>query len=107
MPWVYLLLASVAEVSFTTALRLSDNFRNLYAVAAFLVSVAASLLFLQLAQRHIPLGTAYAVWTGIGAVGTLVIGILFFDEPASFARAILVIGIIACVAGLKATGGGG
>jgi quaternary ammonium compound-resistance protein SugE len=107
MAWIYLLLASAAEVSFTTALRLSDNFRNLLAVAVFVASVVVSLALLEMAQRQIPLGTAYVVWSGIGAVGTLGVGILFFGEPASLTRALLVIGIVACVAGLKASGGNG
>lgn len=107
MAWVYLILASLAEVCFTTALRLSENFRNAGAVAVFIVSVIASLVFLELAQKQIPLGTAYAVWTGIGAAGTLGVGILFFGESASLMRALLVVGIVACAAGLKATGGGG
>ena len=70
MGWMWLLLASLFEVSFTT-LRLIDSFRNLPAVGALLVSVAFSLVFLKWAEQSIPLGTAYAVWTGIGAVGTL------------------------------------
>lgn len=106
MAWIYLLLASVAEVAFTTALRLSDGFRNPLAVVAFLISVALSLILLEMAERQIPLGTAYAVWTGIGAVGTLGVGILFFGEPAGIVRGLLVVGIVACVAGLKATSTG-
>ena len=103
MAWIYLLLASVFEVSFTTTLRLSDNFKNWPAVLAFLVSVALSLLFLELAERAIPLGTAYAVWTGIGAVGTVMIGIIWFGEPATVVRGVLILGIVACAAGLKMT----
>ncbi len=74
MAWLYLMLASLFEVGFTTTLRLSDSFRNLPATAGFLVCVFLSLLFLELANRSIPLGTAYAIWTGIGAIGTVVIG---------------------------------
>lgn len=103
--WVWLLLASGFEVGFTTALRLSDNFKNFYAVAAFLVCVALSLLFLELAERTIPLGTAYAIWTGIGAVGTVAIGIIWFGEPATAVRLLLIAGLIACAIGLKITSG--
>ncbi len=105
MAWVYLMLASIFEVSFTTALRLSDNFRNWPAVLGFLVSVGLSLFFLELAERGIPLGTAYAIWTGIGAVGTVLIGIVWFHEPASVVRGLLILGIIACAIGLKLTAG--
>ncbi len=105
MAWVHLMLASIFEVSFTTALRLSDNFRNWPAVLGFLVSVGLSLLFLELAERGIPLGTAYAIWTGIGAVGTVLIGIVWFHEPASVVRGLLILGIIACAIGLKLTAG--
>jgi len=104
MGWVYLLLASVFEVSFTTMLRLSENFKNWPAVVGFLVSVALSLVFLELAERAIPLGTAYAVWTGIGAVGTVLIGIIWFGEPATVVRGFLILGIVACAIGLKLTG---
>lgn len=105
MGWVYLLLASTFEVGFTTALRLSNNFRNLLAVGGFVVCVALSLLFLELAERSIPLGTAYAIWTGIGAVGTVTIGIIWFGEPATVVRVLLIAGLIACAMGLKVTSG--
>ncbi len=105
MGWVWLLLASVFEVGFTTSLRLSHNFKNLYAVGAFVFCVALSLLFLELAERTIPLGTAYAIWTGIGAVGTVAIGIIWFGEPASIVRLLLIAGLIACAIGLKVTSG--
>ncbi|GJG86715.1 multidrug transporter [Gemmatimonadetes bacterium T265] len=103
MGWFYLALASLFEVGFTTSLRLSHNFKNVPAVAGFLVCVAGSLLFLELAERAIPLGTAYAIWTGIGAVGT--VAIVWFGEPASPVRGLLIAGIIACAIGLKLTAG--
>lgn len=105
MGWIYLLLASTFEVGFTTALRLSDNFKNLPAVGGFVVCVALSLLFLELAERSIPLGTAYAIWTGIGAVGTVTIGIIWFGEPATIVRVLLIAGLISCAIGLKLTSG--
>ena len=105
MGWMYLLLAAVFEVSFTTTLRLSDNFTNWLAVLGFLVSVALSLVFLEFAEQAIPLGTAYAVWTGIGAVGTVIIGMVWFGEPATLLRALLIAGIVGCAIGLKLTSG--
>lgn len=104
MGWLYLMLAAGFEVGFTTALRLSENFKNLPAVLGFLVCVALSLFFLELAERYIPLGTAYAIWTGIGAVGTVLIGIIWFGEPATLVRALLITGIVGCAIGLKVTG---
>jgi multidrug transporter EmrE-like cation transporter len=103
MAWVFLILAGMLEVSFTTALRYTDGFKNLPATGAFIVCVLLSLLFLELAARSIPLGTAYAVWTGIGALGTVLIGMIWFGEPATVVRGLLVVGIIACVVGLKLT----
>ena len=67
--------------------------------------MALSLLFLELAERTIPLGTADAIWTGIGAVGTVAIGIIWFGEPATVVRLLLIAGLIGCAIGLKVTGG--
>ncbi len=101
MAWVLLILGGLFEVGFTTALRFVDNFRNLPWTIAFLVSVSASMLLLQVAARTIPMGTAYAVWGGIGAVGTVIVGMIFFDEPATLIRLLLILGIVAAIAGLK------
>ncbi len=105
MGWIFLILASVFEVGFTTAMRLSDNFKNLPAVGGFLVAVGLSLLFLELANRSIPLGTAYAIWTGVGAIGTVVIGMIWFGEPATAVRIAFILGIVGCAIGLKVTSG--
>jgi multidrug transporter EmrE-like cation transporter len=101
MNWVFLSLASVFEVAFTTTFRFSDNFKNLLATAGFLACLFLSLFFLQLAIRSIPLGTAYAIWTGIGAIGTVVIGMAWFGEPVTAIRLLLIIGVVAAVIGLK------
>lgn len=105
MGWVYLALASLFEVGFTTTLRLTEGFRNLPATAGFLLCVVLSLAFLELANRSIPLGTAYAVWTGIGALGTVVIGTIWYGEPATLTRFALIAGIVGCAIGLKVTSG--
>ena len=81
MPWFWLILGGLFEVGFTTSLRFVDGFRNLPWTIAFLISVAISMALLELAARSIPMGTAYAVWGGIGAVGTVMVGMAFFDEP--------------------------
>jgi quaternary ammonium compound-resistance protein SugE len=103
MAWVWLILGGFFEVGFTTCLRFVDGFRNIPWTLGFLASVTLSMGLLELASRSIPLGTAYAVWTGIGAVGTVLVGILWFQEPATTVRVLLILAVIACIAGLKLT----
>ena len=101
MAWLLLILGGLFEVGFTTALRFVDNFRNVPWTLAFLASVTASMALLQVAARTIPMGTAYAVWAGIGAVGTVIVGMTLFDEPATLVRLLLILAIVAAIAGLK------
>ena len=103
MPWVWLIVGGLFEVGFTTSLRFVDGFRNAGWTFAFLVSVALSMALLELAARSIPMGTAYAVWAGIGAVGTVAVGILWFHEPATLVRVLLILTIVAAIAGLRLT----
>jgi quaternary ammonium compound-resistance protein SugE len=103
MAWFWLILGGLFEVGFTTSLRFVDGFRNLPWTLAFLVSVAISMALLELASRSIPMGTAYAVWGGIGAVGTVIVGILWFQEPANTIRVLLILAIVAAIAALKLT----
>jgi quaternary ammonium compound-resistance protein SugE len=103
MAWLWLIIGGLFEVGFTTALRFVDGFRNTPWTLAFLVSASISMGLLELASRSIPMGTAYAVWTGIGAVGTVLVGILFFAEPAAMIRILLIFVIVAAIAGLKLT----
>lgn len=103
MPWLWLIVGGLFEVGFTTSLRFVDGFRNLPWTLAFLGSVAASMSLLEVASRAIPMGTAYAVWGGIGAVGTVVVGILWFHEPAGMIRVLLVLAIVAAIAALRLT----
>lgn len=103
-PWLALLGGGLFEAGFTTALRHIDGGRNLWALAAFLICVTASMLLLALAGRHIPMGTAYAVWAGIGAVATVIIGVVAYAEPFSLWRGMLLIALIGCIVGLKAIG---
>lgn len=98
--WLLLLLGGLFEVGFTTSLRWVDGFRNPLWTASFLVSVTASMLLLQQASRAIPMGTAYAVWAGIGALGTVGVGILL-GEPVTTARMLLLLLLIAAIVGLK------
>jgi quaternary ammonium compound-resistance protein SugE len=101
MAWFWLILGGLFEVGFTTSLRFVDGFKNLPWTLAFLVSVGISMALLEYAARTIPMGTAYAVWGGIGAVGTVLVGIAFFGEPASLIRALLILVIVAAIAGLR------
>ena len=101
MAWLLLILGGLFEVGFTTALRFVDNFRNMPWTMAFIASVTASMGLLQVAARTIPMGTAYAVWGGIGAVGTVIVGMAYFDEPATLIRLLLILTIVAAIAGLK------
>lgn len=101
MPWLWLILGGLFEIGFTTSLRFVDGFRNLPWTLAFLVSVAISMALLELASRSIPMGTAYVVWGGIGAAGTVAVGLLWFDEPASLVRLLLILVIVAAIAGLR------
>ena len=101
MAWLLLIVGGMFEVGFTTALRFVDGFRNLPWTLAFLASVTASMGLLEMAARSIPMGTAYAVWGGIGAVGTVIVGMAFFDEPATLVRLLLILAIVAAIAGLK------
>jgi quaternary ammonium compound-resistance protein SugE len=103
MAWFWLILGGVFEVGFTTSLRFVDGFKNLPWTLAFLLSVAISMALLELASRTIPMGTADAVWGGIGAVGTVVVGILWFQEPSSTIRVLLILAIVAAIAALKLT----
>jgi quaternary ammonium compound-resistance protein SugE len=101
MAWVYLILAGLFEVAFTTSMKLSNNFTKPFWSAAFFVSIALSFLLLNRAVQTIPLGTGYAVWTGIGAVGTTLVGILIFHEPVFFWRMFFILVLISSIAGLK------
>ena len=103
MPWIILIVGGLFEVGFTTSLRFVEGFRNWPWTLAFLVSVAISMALLELASRSIPMGTAYAVWGGIGAIGTVAVGMLWFGEPAGLVRAILILAIVAAIAGLRLT----
>ncbi len=103
MAWAWLILGGLFEIGFTTSLRFVDGFRNLPWTIAFLVSVGISMALLELAARTIPMGTAYAVWGGIGAVGTVIVGMIWFQEPATTVRVLLILAIVAAIAALRLT----
>lgn len=103
MAWIYLLIAGVLEIGWPLGFKLADanpkNFILFIVLAA--ISMALSGLFLYLAQRDIPISTAYVMWTGIGAIGTVVIGIVFFNDPVTALRMLFLSLILVGVVGLK------
>ena len=101
MAWLFLILGGCFEVGFTTCLRFVDGFRNIPWTLGFLASVSLSMGLLEVASRAIPMGTAYAVWGGIGALGTVVVGMIWFGEPINAVRLLLIAGLVGCIAGLK------
>jgi quaternary ammonium compound-resistance protein SugE len=103
LAWLILIIGGCFEIGFTTCLRFVEGFRNIPWTIGFLASVTLSMAMLELASRTIPMGTAYAVWGGIGALGTVLVGIVWFDEPAATIRILLIFALIACIAGLKLT----
>ena len=105
MAWFYLGIAGLLEVAWAVGLKLSDGFRKPLIAAPTVVGMVLSFYFLALALRTLPLGTAYATWTGIGALGTLVVGMLCFDEPFGWLRVLFAALAIGGLAGLKATSG--
>lgn len=99
MAWIYLIIAGFFEMGWPLGFKLSQTTGQKFIwISAGVVSMAASGYFLWLAQKDIPIGTAYAVWTGIGAVGTFLIGIIFFKDPANlmriFSAGLIIIGVI-------------
>lgn len=101
MSWLLLLLAGLLEVAWAVGLKYSAGFTRLWPSVGTLVAMAGSVLLLGLALRHLPLGTAYAVWTGIGTVGTAVLGMVLLGEPAGALRLLSIGLIVAGIAGLK------
>ena len=103
MPWLILLVAGLCEVCWAIGLKYTGGFSRFWPSVGTVAAMVASVGLLGLAMRTLPVGTAYAVWTGIGAVGTVLFGILLFGEPATVARLACVGLIVAGILGLKLT----
>lgn len=101
MAWIWLTFAGLLEVAWAVGLKYTDGFTRLWPSLATGAAMIASLYFLSLALRTIPIGTGYAVWTGIGAVGVAILGIVLFDEPRDLLRLGSILLIVAGIAGLK------
>jgi quaternary ammonium compound-resistance protein SugE len=101
MPWILLLLAAAFEIAWAIGLKHTEGFTRLWPTVGTVFALIASVLLLGSAARTLPIGTAYGVWTGIGAAGTVVIGMIFLGDPANVARLTCVSLILAGVVGLK------
>lgn len=101
MAWISLLLAGVFEIAWALCLEFSDGFTRLWPTLAGLGTMAVSIALLVAALRSVPLGTAYAIWTGIGAVGTAILGMSAFGEPADAVRLVCIALIVAGMVGLR------
>ena len=99
--WFYLFIAGILEVTWATGMKASEGFTRLWISVATVVGMIASFYFLALALRSLPLGVAYTVWTGIGAVGTVLVGVLVFEESRDPMKLICIAVIIAGIVGLK------
>ena len=103
MPWLYLIIAGILEVGWAIGLKYTDGFTRPLPSILTASAIVVSMLLLSLAARTIPIGTAYAIWVGIGAVGAAVLGIILFDEPKNGGRIFFLILLLVALIGLKAT----
>ena len=101
MAWTWLVIAGLLEIVWATGLKYTDGFTRLWPSVITGAAMLASIYFLALAVRTIPIGTGYAVWTGIGAVGVAILGIILFNEPRDLLRIGSILLIVAGIVGLK------
>jgi quaternary ammonium compound-resistance protein SugE len=106
MSWILLVLAGLFEIGWAVGLKYTEGFSRLWPSLGTLAAMAVSIVLLAMATKQLPLGTAYAVWTGIGAVGAVTLGIVLFGESAAPMRLACVGLIVLGILGLKLTGGG-
>lgn len=106
MPWLFLVIGGLFEIGFTVSLKYSENFSRLWPSLSFVVCITLSFFFLNKAiNGGLPIGTSYAVWTGIGAAGTAIAGMIFFKEPAAMWRIFFLVLLIGSIIGLKFVSG--
>lgn len=101
MHWMFLFIAGLFEISWAVGLKFTHGFTQLIPSVLTVAGMVASFYFLSLALKNLPLGTAYAVWTGIGTIGTVIFGIVLFKEPVTAMRLICIALIISGITGLK------
>jgi quaternary ammonium compound-resistance protein SugE len=103
MAWVFLFLAGLFEVVWAISLKYTQGFTRLYPTIITVAGMAISFYFLSAALRTLPIGTAYAIWTGIGALGTVIVGMLFLGEPRDVMRIVFLLLLVTGIVGLKVT----
>jgi quaternary ammonium compound-resistance protein SugE len=101
MAWIYLLVAGLFEIGWAIGMKFTNGFSKFWPTVAVIVAMLISVYFLTIAVKTIPVGTAYAVWTGIGIAGTTILGIILFDEPVNVLRVVFISLILLSVIGLK------
>lgn len=101
MAWIYLTVAGLFEIVWAIGLKYTEGFSRLWPSLVTILAMALSMVFLALALKSLPVGTAYAIWTGIGAAGTVILGIMLFAEPATILRLACVGLIVTGIIGLK------
>ena len=101
MAWVLLIIAGLLEVGWAIGLKYTDGFTRLWPTVGTVLAMAASLGLLGIAMRSLPVGTAYSVWVGVGAVGTVILGIVLLEEPVNVGRLVSIVLIVAGIIGLK------
>jgi quaternary ammonium compound-resistance protein SugE len=103
LPWIALIVAGLLEVCWAVGLKYTDGFRRPLASVIVVLTIAASMFLLSWAARTLPIGTAYAVWVGIGACGAAILGIVLFKEPVTVARIGFLLLLLVAIVGLKVT----
>lgn len=103
MEWICLIFAGLLEVFWSTCLKFSEGFSVLKFSALTVIGMVLSFLFLAQATKYLPLGTSYAIWTGIGALGAVIVGVVLFKEPFTVLRCFFVVLLLAGIIGLKVT----
>jgi quaternary ammonium compound-resistance protein SugE len=101
MAWIYLLIAGILEVVWAVGMKYSEGWTKLYPSIFTIVSMIIGFYFLSLSVKTLPLGTAYAVWTGIGTVGTVIFSLIFFKEPMDLIKIVCILLIVTGIVGLK------
>jgi quaternary ammonium compound-resistance protein SugE len=101
MPWFILFIAGLFEIAWAVGIKYTEGWTRLWPSVLTVIAMVASFFFLSLALKHLPMGTAYAVWTGIGTIGTVVYGIIFFKEPTDILRILCIMLIIFGIVGLR------
>ncbi len=101
MEWIYLVVAGLFEVGWALGLKYSKGFTVITPSILTVIGMAASFYFLSLSLKSLPLGNAYAIWTGIGTIGTVILGIILFKEPINITRALCIMFIVLGIIGLK------